>query len=591
MPDDSNIKLLKIEAQRAQTFLFKVPRLADMDGANALLGDLFRRQLPQALSKYLAAPPHLEQAAAILRVELKAAADDPVASADPSAKEAQEVGWQDAPLAAFSKGILVRDGGRFWGLVASDNVEAAKAAAAATIQAQCPGLGYAFHVGDLGNEEAPEDTPSETATDLVALPCFRWAEDGGDEPASSRITYWRENGEEEQRFVSRATKRKRDARKSRRELWDIASLLKTGEEIPQPTNESDKIDFTDIADGHYLAVIHMDGNGIGPRSKEHANKLQEKDFISRQAKMEAFFFGMRSSMRAAVASALNEHFTDCPDHYRLLMLGGDDVLIVCRADKALPLVTSVAKKLGDHPLADGGPLTMGAGIAIAKPKLPFHRLHELAEQLASSAKRIAIGPKNQDGKGARRSVVDWLITTSSWVDSVDAHRARWERVRYSTEDGAEILLLTGKPYPILEASEFDKSEDPPEPSLEALLTFCKAMRKKFYEDDPEKEGIRSQLKHFLGELRKGKIYAELAWAELPERVRKYFQEYFNEHPRAGFHPPKPDGRNLWLDLDDSIHRCWVADAIELVELQQIGRRQEDDNDQQAPEQRKAGKVA
>jgi len=49
-------RLLKIEAQRAQTFLFKVPRLADMDGANALLGDLFRQRLPKALSDYLSKP-------------------------------------------------------------------------------------------------------------------------------------------------------------------------------------------------------------------------------------------------------------------------------------------------------------------------------------------------------------------------------------------------------------------------------------------------------------------------------------------------------------------------------------------------------
>jgi len=569
MPDNTKIKLLKIESQRAQTFLFKVPRLADMDGANALLGDLFRRKLPCALTDYLVPPPKLDEAKGHLPDEKSAAPGDSISCASALPQNAGMLTGADIPAEAFRRGILVRDGGRFWGLVTEKDIEAAKAAAAATIQAHCPGLGYAFHVGDLDNEDAPADTPSESATDLVALPCFRWSEDGGDEPASEEILIG-----EDKRFVARSSIKKRKARERSVQgtgsaaLWDIASILRSTKAIPVSDTEPNKVDFTKIAAGRYLAVIHMDGNGIGKRSM-NAGKINENDFIFRQAKMEAFFFGMRSSMRAAVAAALNEHFKKTPDHYRLLMLGGDDVLMVCRADKALPLVKSVARSLSDHKLADGQPLTMGAGIAMGKPKLPFHRLHELAEQLASSAKRIAIDPN-----GKRRSVVDWQISTSSWVDSIDHHRARWERIRYATDPGTETLLLTGKPYPILESSEPDKSQDPPEPSLEALLNFCEALRQKFYGDDPEKQGIRSQLKHFLGELRKGKVYAELAWAELPDNVRKHFKD----HSPTGFAPPDSNGEQLWQQLNDSIYRCWVADAIELVELQQIGRREKEEKD-------------
>ena len=389
------------------------------------------------------------------------------------------------------------------------------------------------------------------------MPCFRWSEDGGDEPASELLRI----GDDE-RFIARSSKKKREARKENAALWDIASILRSSKHIPVSDQDPNTVDFTEIANGRYLAVIHMDGNGIGQRSMNYARDIEGVDFITRQEKMETFFYGMRSAMRAAVTVALNEHFEENPNHYRLLMLGGDDVLIVCRADKALPLVTSVARSLAGHELADGKPLTIGTGIAIGKPKLPFHRLHELAEQLASSAKQIAIAPD-----GTPRSVADWLITTSSWVDSVDDHRARWERIRYATEDGTETLLLTSKPYPMLQTPQTEQPEASHEPSIEALLKFCHELREKFYAKDSDGEGIRSQLKHFLGELRKGRTYAELAWAELPVNARGHFQQ----HAPIGFDAPEADGNGLWLELGNSAYKCWVADVIELIELQQIGR--------------------
>ena len=176
-------------------------------------------------------------------------------------------------------------------------------------------------------------------------------------------------------------------------------------------------------------------------------------------------------------------------------------------------------------------------------------------------------------------MVDWLITTSSWVDSVDDHRCRWERIRYTTEGAIETLMLTSKPYPLLESRQADQPDSSDEPSLEALLKFCEALRRKFYSKDSGKEGIRSQLKHFLGELRKGRTYAELAWAELPESVHKHFED----HPPTGFRSPDSNETALWLDLGNAVYRCWVADAIELVELQQIGRHQkEEDPTKDAP---------
>ncbi len=550
---------LKIEFQRVQTFLFKVPRLADMVGANALLGDLVRRRLPLALKPFLC--PACDRDTSVtgidglaeLEGQLKEEGDPLVADTDGSD------GWlsfADRPSAHLARGLLVRDGGRVWACIDANKVKQAQGAAAATIQKTCPGLGYAFHLGDESGNRASNQTPAASATDVVALPCFAWAEDGGEEPASKRIPIG-----DARRRVAHSSIIKREARSQRAEFWDVASLLYTRKAIPCLRHgDSDSTDFQEIAGGRYLAVVHMDGNAIGQRAQSYQHGGGTG--ASRGHQLERFFLAMRSAMRRAVVNALNKQFTDCPDNYRLLMLGGDDVLIVCRADRALPLIRDVASDLLKWKLPDDEPLTLGAGVVIARPKLPFFRLHQLAEQLAASAKRVALDPQGQ-----RRSVVDWLITTSSWMDSVDRQRARWHRVGYSDpENGsAETVLLTGRPYPVLPSEG--------EPSLAALLDLAQDLRKKFQygvagevESD---DGVRSQLRWFLGELHKGRVYSELVWNDLPEGLR----DWLSKHPPAGLSAPGLSGEGLWVQLSDKPchYRTWLPDLIELLELPVIGR--------------------
>lgn len=72
---------------------------------------------------------------------------------------------------------------------------------------------------------------------------------------------------------------------------------------------------------------------------------------------------------------------------RLLMLGGDDLVLVCGAPYALPFVRALAKHVREETKelpGDKTPLDIGAGVAIVQASFPFHRAHQLAEQLAES---------------------------------------------------------------------------------------------------------------------------------------------------------------------------------------------------------------
>src|SRR5690606_23945821 len=118
------------------------------------------------------------------------------------------------------------------------------------------------------------------------------------------------------------------------------------------------------------------------------------------------------------------------------MPGGDDPLMGTRAETALPFVVELCgelKALQDNVGATDFKLTLGVGVVIAKHTIPIHRLHEVAEQLASSAKRRYRG-LDADKKC---SVVDWAVFTTAWVDDpAEVRRRNWLR---GSENSLRIL--------------------------------------------------------------------------------------------------------------------------------------------------------
>ena len=114
-----------IELQRVQTWLFAVPRLRAMVGANTLLGEVLRVHLPELARK---------QSSWGLAGERdgypSAVVEDPLADHDNPASDAQV-------------GILARDGGHFEANFASGEREFATEAAA-LLRRELPGLRFRF---------------------------------------------------------------------------------------------------------------------------------------------------------------------------------------------------------------------------------------------------------------------------------------------------------------------------------------------------------------------------------------------------------------------------------------------------------------
>lgn len=495
MTSDHRIQRIHIELQRVQTWLFAVPRLRAMVGANALLGETLRVRLTKLAGEIghgWALSPSSETF--------------PGANANDPLKE------HDDPAADAKDGILARDGGHFEAWFAS-GTEAFADAASRLLRSSLPGLPFRVSIDGKPRTESQVHLPTELP---VLAPC-EWTGRG----LASAIV---EQGDERP-AVSLDVKQRHNAAKEA-EDWktkDIASLLSAKTKLRTLKRAQELKEL--VGDG-YLALIHADGNGVG-------SGLGNSKPDSERA---AFFHRNRVLLRRAVTKAIDAH---CPDKGQAplipLMLGGDDLLLVSRAEVALPFVVTLCAELDVLQWESPGfKLTLGVGVVIAKYAIPIHRLHEVAEQLAASAKRRFRGLAEGEG---RRSVVDWAVFSTAWVDDPEEVRRRdWLR-----RSGSDLRVLSQRPVDVLGETRID--------SLQGLVRGAQQLER----------APRSQLRYLADQLPRGRALSELAFAELPQEVRGPLAE-------AGVKEPWRRAGNAWITA--------LLDLVEIAEIARLGRNTE-----------------
>ena len=563
--------LVKIEFLRIQTFLFAIPRLKPMLGANALLGQVIRHELPKLMDTRV----HGSK----LEFSETLAADLPK---DPL--EAASVQLCDDPAALYRCGILSRDGGHFHAVFDdAGQAERFRECAATCIAEFLPGLRFEISRQCLDSGKTL-DEPRVLSPSIADLPHFRICEETGTEPAS-RL---KKDGDQERAFSRKANaliKAGEDFQKKAKNEhglpgYDIVSLLRNqlpGYEALKHPEDLEKL----AGRSGYIAVIHADGNGIGARRKHWAGEVDKAERIKHEARNEVFFHAMRRVVRASVVQALKAVFTQEAlsdmEHlpYQVLMLGGDDLVMVCQARFALDFVRHYADQLRQYPIPwekedKTRPISIGAGVVIARYNIPFHRLHALAEQLAGSAKRLyRLQPLDEQQAIPERSVVDWLVTTATWVDPPEAGRQRHQLVRYQVgETTEETLALTGKPYFVLPDSE---NTTPALSTLAGLLDAGEkllAIRNSAREQGKtDRETLaRSQLKDLAEALHQGRSYAQMCFRNLPEGMRAKLKE-----PDHGGLTPE----TLFFHEDTFPENRYLTrflDLLEIMEIHELGRK-------------------
>lgn len=458
--------IVEIEIKRVQTWLFSMPVLRAMVGANTLLGETLRGRVCKGPSlRFMDAEEHESLPALVGQVRggqpfkapkelLEAVKKAP--KPDQSLAHAG-VSQDDPGGVAVATGILSRDGGHFD--VVFESPEQARSFAEQArdlLVRRLPGLAADIRWGPFGDDDRRERLPRPDSVPLD-LPQAETCQLSGNDVAT--VVYPLTDTESWRAGWSATMRLEAGKRFDNGNSADVLGLMR--ESILKESGQRQfPTDFEALGPSGFIAVVHVDGNGIGARLLEAGKQAASNGPWARWMAREKAAFQVRSCYRRALLGALGalQKQQRVPLLLRPLMLGGDDLVLVCEASLGLPLVCELARQVeGEGQTAGGRPDrdakrvpafasqqarrdTFGAGVAIVPRSFPFHRAHDLAEELTQSAKRLGAALGDH-----RRSTADWILVTESWHGAVGQAR----REQYLRATDAELLVLSRRPYVVL----------------------------------------------------------------------------------------------------------------------------------------------
>lgn len=205
---------------------------------------------------------------------------------------------------------------------------------------------------------------------------------------------------------------------------------KTDKDIPKEMS-----DITNQANA-WLAIIHADGNGIGLLIDKLKKALSEshKDI---QKGYRAFSKALDKATTTATQLAFNKVVRDRLDSniefypFRPVILGGDDITLIIRADFAIDFTNEFLKHFEIETKTEfeflqrdfkitgfENGITACAGIVYMKEAYPFHYGIDLAEQLCVKAKIFSKSLDSDINKIPKSSLAFYKIQ-SSYVEDLD----------------------------------------------------------------------------------------------------------------------------------------------------------------------------
>ena len=261
-------------------------------------------------------------------------------------------------------------------------------------------------------------------------------------------------------------------------------------------------------DKNKVAVIHIDGNKMGLMLQKMNQDLQNETDSEIIKIFKNFSEQITNSTNSAVKKAFKTTFKDIESlekiPFRPIIIGGDDVTVICSANRALEFTKSylnefekeTQKNFRENGLRDYAPkLTACAGIAYCNEKFPFHYAVLLAEQLCSFAKEKS--EREYSCLAFHNIQSSFVIDYKSFINQ-----------ELTTKDEIELLFA---PYYLNK-----------EPKIETLLNL--------YEKFTNNEDIPlGKYREWIRELYKNKEYAELFLERIDSILRaKISEEKYQE---------------------------------------------------------------
>jgi hypothetical protein len=338
-------------------------------------------------------------------------------------------------------------------------------------------------------------------------------------------------------------------------------------EKSKPAKKDPRFPFK--GDNRYVAVVHADGNRLGQLLRalaEHSKQHPESFINIFSAYSEAIEKATISAARQATAvlKPVYERRNIMP--MRPIILGGDDITVIIRADLALEFtkvflsafaeesqkrLSAVAK---EHPV-QGLPtrLTACAGIAYIRSNQPLYLAQTLAEKLCKKAKSASKKIiENNDAKEVPASLALYRVT-STLSDDMDVLK------ELTIENNQEKFINTLSVYGL----ETDKL-----PDLQHLLALQKMMEQEEWSRGPARQLLglleldlaqaKTRYQRFRDLMKNNKDYKKLL-DEFDKTLEALTTSFDKRHPELPFYGKEnKDGKSEWHSP--------LGDAISLLSI-------------------------
>jgi hypothetical protein len=281
-----------------------------------------------------------------------------------------------------------------------------------------------------------------------------------------------------------------------------------------------------------LAVIHADGNGLG-------------QLIPTLKNIPEFSRGLNLATTEAYEKAKKLLKND---KIRKIILGGDDMTVICDANYALEFTKVFLEEFEKQTLEKTGyKLTACAGIAFCNEKYPFHYAVSLAEALCSATKKHAKKLVENIDKPAPSSLMFHNIQSSNFQS--------WEKFvadELTISNDKETIRCDFGPYYL----SYDG-----EPKIENFLNTVEAYR---CEGSPI-----SRLRSWLSELSKSSVSAKNMLDRINEMTAQNgkWDSCIMDKNLKQF---KPELSNKSLIIDkDGIKKTPIYDVLQILSVTEV----------------------
>lgn len=236
---------------------------------------------------------------------------------------------------------------------------------------------------------------------LGTLPIFTQERFGG-----WPVTSVDKNANDEEVSTEQALKRKEALDRSPQELFPLPDKYKSLNWAKEMEDMKRK-----KGEDSYVAVVHIDGNGMGQWLRKELHNLKDKPIaeqIEHHRKLSKQITSRYSDQFTSVINELSFKSKDSAIPIRPLILDGDDVTFICRADWGIPLAQAFLRRLEKD--SAEYPISACAGIALVHSHFPFQIAYEIAEECCQTAKKKYY--ENKQG-----SYLDFHLVRGSYVQT------------------------------------------------------------------------------------------------------------------------------------------------------------------------------